>query len=101
MPSWPRHVGADSNSAHRNPSSPRPGIGVRGVVDGQAVAIGNTRLMEGDGASTGGRSASGPRPCAWRGASVMFLAVAGQAVGLIAVADPIKASTPEALAYPA
>jgi Cu+-exporting ATPase len=29
----------------------------------------------------------------------MFLAVAGQAVGLIAVADPIKASTPEALAY--
>jgi Cu+-exporting ATPase len=31
------------------------------------------------------------------GASVMFLAVAGQTVGLVAVSDPIKASTPEAL----
>ncbi|PIX96672.1 MAG: copper-transporting ATPase, partial [Hydrogenophilales bacterium CG_4_10_14_3_um_filter_63_21] len=31
------------------------------------------------------------------GASVMYLAVAGQAVGLVAVSDPIKASTREAL----
>ena len=74
------------------------GIGARGVVDGRAVAIGNTRLMEGDGIDW---RPLGERAEALRGegASVMFLAVAGQAVGLIAVADPIKASTPEALAY--
>jgi Cu+-exporting ATPase len=72
------------------------GIGARGVVDGRAVAIGNTRLMEADGIDW---RPLGERAEALRreGASVMFLAVAGQAVGLIAVADPIKATTPAAL----
>ena len=35
------------------------------------------------------------------GASVIYLAIDGRSAGLLAVSDPIKASTPEALASPA
>ncbi|MFA5081530.1 MAG: copper-translocating P-type ATPase, partial [Hydrogenophilaceae bacterium] len=72
------------------------GIGARGSVDGKTVSIGNTKLMEEDRVDW---RPLGERAEALRleGASVMFLAVAGQAAGLIAVSDPIKASTPEAL----
>ncbi len=72
------------------------GIGARGSVDGQAVAIGNTKLMEEDGVDW---QPLGEQAEALRidGASVMFLAVERKPAGLIAVSDPIKASTPEAL----
>jgi Cu+-exporting ATPase len=72
------------------------GIGVRGVVDGQEVALGNTAWMEDNGIDWRAleQQAEALRQ---EGASVMFLAVAGKAVGLVAVSDPIKASTPEAL----
>jgi Cu+-exporting ATPase len=73
------------------------GIGVRGIVDGRAIALGNTALM----AEAGVESASlRERAEALRaeGASVVFLAVDGRLAGLIAVADPIKESTPEAIA---
>jgi Cu+-exporting ATPase len=72
------------------------GIGVRGVVDGQAVVLGNTVLMEENGVDWHAleQQAEALRQ---EGASVMFLAVAGKAVGLVAVSDPIKASTQEAL----
>ena len=73
------------------------GIGVRGVVGGRAVAIGNTELMRGQGVDT---TSLQVRADALRedGASVMFLAVDGVLAGLLAVADPIKATTPEAIA---
>jgi len=73
------------------------GIGVRGTVDGRQVALGNTTLMEDNGVAW---QALQPQAEAMRleGASVMYLAVDGLAVGLIAVSDPIKPSTPEALA---
>lgn len=72
------------------------GIGVRGVVAGQALALGNTRLMQQAGVSV---DALVPQAEALRaeGASVMHLAVDGKLAGLLAVSDPIKASTPEAL----
>ena len=72
------------------------GIGARGAVDGRPVSIGNTKLMEEDGVDW---QPLGAQAEALRldGASVMFLAVAGRAAGLIAVSDPIKASTPQAL----
>jgi Cu+-exporting ATPase len=74
------------------------GIGARGLIDGQAVAIGNTKLMDDNGVDW--RPLDGRAEALRReGASVMFLAVAGQAIGLIAVADPIKASAPEALEH--
>jgi len=72
------------------------GIGVRGAVAGQKVALGNTALMEEDGVDWHPLE---PQAEALRleGASVMFLAVAGRVAGLVAVSDPIKRSTPEAL----
>jgi len=72
------------------------GIGVTGTVDGQALALGNTALMEQLGVDTAGlkREAEELRG---RGASVMYLAVAGQFAGLLAVSDPVKASTTDAL----
>ncbi len=73
------------------------GIGVRGQVGGRQLALGNTTLMEQIGVSVG---ALVPQAEALRaeGASVMHLAVDGQLMGLLAVSDPVKASTPEALA---
>ena len=73
------------------------GIGVRGQVAGHQLALGNTALMEQIGVSV---SALVPQAEALRaeGASVMHLAMDGQLMGLLAVSDPVKASTPEALA---
>jgi Cu+-exporting ATPase len=73
------------------------GIGVRGVVEGRRIALGNTALMEDEQVAW--------RPMAERaealrleGASVMYLAADGQLQGLVAVSDPVKRTTPEALA---
>lgn len=73
------------------------GIGVTGVVDGKRLALGNTALMEGEGVDVSGlhEHAEALRQT---GASVMHLAVEGSLTGLLAVSDPVKASTPEALA---
>ena len=73
------------------------GIGVRGTVGGRRLAIGNTELMRelGVDAASLREQADGLRR---DGASVMFLAVDGALAGLLAVADPIKASTPDAIA---
>jgi Cu+-exporting ATPase len=72
------------------------GIGVRATVEGHAIALGNTRLLEDVGAD--------PKPLAWEaeklrgeGASVIYLAVDGRLAGLLAVTDPIKDSTPDAI----
>jgi len=72
------------------------GIGVRGVVDGRHLALGNTAMMATSGVET---STLRDRAEALRGegASVVFLAVDGKLAGLLAVADPIKESTPEAI----
>jgi len=73
------------------------GIGVRGLVGGRQLALGNTTLMQQVGVSV---ESLVPQAEALRaeGASVMHLAVDGRLAGLLAVSDPIKASTPEALA---
>jgi Cu+-exporting ATPase len=73
------------------------GIGVRGVVEGRRLALGNTALMQQAGVAV---DALTPQAEALRaeGASVMHLAVDGRLAGLLAVSDPVKASTPEALA---
>ena len=73
------------------------GIGVRGQVAGHQLALGNSTLMEQTGVPLAPLM---PQAEALRaeGASVMHLAVDGQLAGLLAVSDPIKSSTPEALA---
>jgi Cu+-exporting ATPase len=67
------------------------GIGVRGIVNQQSLALGNTALMNQLGVSLGGSNAAAEKLRA-QGASVMYLAVEGQLVGLLAVADPIMAT---------
>ena len=73
------------------------GIGVRGSVVGKALALGNTALMQQLGIEV---SALADQAEALRlqGASVIHLAVDGRLAGLLAVSDPIKATTPDALA---
>ncbi len=73
------------------------GLGVRGQVDGRRLLLGNTALMDDHGiASDALRDAADALRS--EGASVMFLSVDGRLAGLVAVADPIKASTADAIA---
>ena len=72
------------------------GKGVTGTVDGRRLALGNPRLLEDLGID--------PRPLTEaaeqrrrEGQTVMFAGVDGALAGLVAVADPIKATTAEAL----
>jgi Cu+-exporting ATPase len=65
------------------------GLGVRGRVEGRALALGNMALMREVGADPG-ELADAAEKLRLDGATAMFLAVDGTAVGLIAVADPIK-----------
>ncbi|HDR9318634.1 TPA: heavy metal translocating P-type ATPase [Burkholderia vietnamiensis] len=73
------------------------GIGVRGLVAGRQLALGNTVLMQADRVSVEPLAQEADRMRA-QGASVMYLSVDGRLAGLLAVADPIKTTTPEALA---
>jgi P-type Cu+ transporter len=73
------------------------GIGVRGSVAGKALALGNAALMTQLHIAVDALQAQAEALRA-EGASVMHLAVDGQLAGLLAVADPIKASTTQALA---
>lgn len=72
------------------------GIGVRGVVEGRRLALGNTTLMEQEGIKVDALKTDAER-LRGEGASVMHLAVDGRLAGLLAVTDPIKSSTPEAI----
>jgi P-type Cu+ transporter len=73
------------------------GIGVRGRIEGRAVVLGNSILMRDAGADTTPLAVDAERLRA-EGASVIFLAVDGRLAGLLAVHDPIKDSTPAAIA---
>ena len=73
------------------------GIGVRGSVGGKQLALGNTALMTQLGISFESLT-SQAEALRSNGASVMYLAIHGRLAGLLSVADPIKASTAEALA---
>ena len=72
------------------------GIGVRGLIQGQRILLGNTALMQQSGVGVDGLVPQAEKLRA-EGASVMYLAVNGELAGLLAVSDPIKTSTPEAL----
>jgi len=73
------------------------GLGVQGRVAGRRLALGNTLLMQSRGVDPDVARARAEQ-LRGDGASVMFLAVDGALAGLVAVADPLKASTPEAIA---
>ncbi|MDO5948085.1 heavy metal translocating P-type ATPase [Burkholderia cepacia] len=72
------------------------GLGVRGSVAGTPLALGNAALMHEIGADIG-PLATRADTLREQGSSVMYLAVDGALAGLVAVSDPIKETTPEAL----
>ena len=73
------------------------GIGVQGVVAGKKLALGNTALMQQLGVDVA-PLATQADPLRSQGASVMHLAVDGKLAGLLAVSDPVKATSADALA---
>jgi len=72
------------------------GLGVRGQVEGHQLALGSAALMRDFRVSMEPLD-SEARRLRDEGASVMFLASDGALAGLLAVADPVKSTTPEAL----
>ena len=72
------------------------GRGVTGVVDGRRIAVGNVRLMQELGVDVAAVAGEAER-LRGDGATAFFVAVDGRAAGLVAVADPVKESTPEAV----
>jgi len=73
------------------------GRGVRARIDGHAVALGNAKLMSEAGATIDVVASERADALRSAGATVMFLTVDGKLAALIAVADRIKPSTPEAI----
>ncbi|HVS13822.1 MAG TPA: copper-translocating P-type ATPase [Thermoanaerobaculia bacterium] len=76
------------------------GKGVRGDVGGRQVAIGNSAMMEAQGV-TGSRLdelRARAEALSTEGQTVMFVVLDGEPAGLIGVADPIKETTPDAIA---
>jgi len=72
------------------------GKGVTGTVEGNAVALGNLKLFE-ELNIDAGELPSRAEALRADGQTVMLLAIDGKAAGLIGVADPVKASTPDAI----
>ena len=73
------------------------GKGVTGGVDGRRLIIGNQRIMTEAGIALAALQTEAAT-FSGEGATVVFVAIDGQAAGLIAIADPIKPTTPAALA---
>jgi len=72
------------------------GAGVRGRLGSDIVALGNHKLMADAGIDVGATAAAADR-LRGEGATVTFVARGTTLLGMIAVADPIKTSTPAAL----
>jgi heavy metal translocating P-type ATPase len=73
------------------------GKGVLGTVEGRRLVIGNSHMMRAAGIDT---SSLDDRADTLRrdGATAIFVAIDGKAAGIIAIADPVKATTPAAIA---
>lgn len=72
------------------------GKGVMGTINGKRVAIGNARLLKELGAEDTVFMAQAD-DLRSQGATAMFMAIDGKAAAILAVEDPIKASTPDAI----
>src|SRR5207244_3897827 len=73
-----------------------PGLGIEGSVEGQAMVLGNAALLKTRGIGLGELAASA-EGLARDGQTPMFVAIDGRAAGLIAVADPLKPESVEAV----
>jgi len=74
-----------------------PGHGIQGVVEGETVLLGNQKWLQQKGISVAGLVQQAQQLAA-NGKTPMYAARHGEAIGLIAVADTIKASSQQAIA---
>lgn len=72
------------------------GIGVRGQVDGHQLQLGNTALMEEAGIDTASLRDRAEQ-LRLEGISIIYLAVDARLAGLLAVSDPIKPTSQQAV----
>jgi Cu+-exporting ATPase len=73
------------------------GGGVRGTVESQLVLVGQRSLLEAGGVADLGPLDGRAEELQRQGRTVMYVAVGGRLAGLVAVSDPIKSSTPDAV----
>ncbi|WP_304939510.1 heavy metal translocating P-type ATPase [Methylobacterium sp.] len=73
------------------------GRGALGIIEGRRVLLGNASFLAGENVATSDLDAlaDGLR---WDGATAIYAAIDGRVAGIIAIADPVKATTAEALA---
>jgi Cu+-exporting ATPase len=74
------------------------GGGVVGKVNGREIAVGKLKFLQERGVADLGVFDSKATALQAEGQTVMFVAINGNAVGILTVSDPIKASTPAAIA---
>ncbi len=72
------------------------GKGALGTVEGHKVALGNSRFLTELGAATGALDGDAER-MRQDGATAIYVAVDGKVAGVVAIADPVKATTADAL----
>ncbi|MGE8104529.1 copper-transporting P-type ATPase [Allorhizobium sp. NPDC080224] len=72
------------------------GKGATGVVEGKRLILGSHRIMEEEGVDVTAMTAKAEE-LRNEGATVIFIAIDGHLAGLFAIADPIKATTPDAV----
>ena len=72
------------------------GKGVRGSIDGKPAWMGNAQLMQ-DAAIDVSLAIAAVESLQAQGQTVMYVALGGQLAGYVGVADPVKATTPEAI----
>jgi P-type Cu+ transporter len=91
-----RALGADLAQAERFQAI--SGMGIQAIVDGREVLVGNQKLMHAYGVNLEGSGhIQRAEALARAGATPMFIAIAGQPAGLVAVADTLKPESREAV----
>ncbi|MBX7231662.1 MAG: heavy metal translocating P-type ATPase [Bdellovibrionales bacterium] len=75
-----------------------PGLGVKGVIGGQTILVGNKRFLEDFGVDSS-EVTNIAKDFQYNGSSAVFIAINGKPAGVIAVKDPIKGTSKSALEY--
>ncbi len=88
-----RGIGPAGAESFRN----YPGLGVAGVVDGNAVLAGNEEMMKEFSINVSELLADA-KQCAVHGATIAYVAVNGAAAGFFAISDPLRSTSREAVA---
>ncbi|MDA8238567.1 MAG: copper-translocating P-type ATPase [Chloroflexi bacterium] len=73
------------------------GHGIRATIDGRVVLVGKRALLEADGIAADALEAEAAR-LADEAKTPVYVAADGRALGLLAIADPVKADSREAIA---